>query len=451
MSKPLDAVTVVIPVHDATDALGKILPGWRLVLQKCGRAFEILVVDDGTPDAGAVARTATREPNTRVLRHETRQGYGACLRTALDEAKHPLFFYTAVDYPYVPSDLRKLLDRIDLRDDILGKPPDLVSGCRTGIPTPPLPRWSARAWALFWRAFAGMPIPEPAPWHGWPAFWHKTRAHWVYGVPLVDVNSCFKLFRTAFLKRFPIQSDGDFVHTELVAKATFLTSIMDEVPLTPKPDPVPLIGDTRADRQKLSPTRAKFTKERKSETPAADAHGSPVATPVAGAPGLPVVDSHGSPALPPTGPVAAPTAVPPKPPAVTAPQPAQATAVVATASPAPAPKATEAPKPTAPETTKPEATQPTPPPAATSTPPGESATPSAKEPETPATPSPTSPPADLLPEPPKPAPPTAGTSSPETSKPPQPASAPPAETPKPETGAANAPPGSSSSSPAPSP
>jgi hypothetical protein len=30
-------------------------------------------------------------------------------------------------------------------------------------------------------------------------------------VPLADVNSLFKLYRTAFLKRFPIQSDGDFV------------------------------------------------------------------------------------------------------------------------------------------------------------------------------------------------------------------------------------------------
>jgi hypothetical protein len=56
---------------------------------------------------------------------------------------------------------------------------------------------------------------------------------WVFGVPLADVNSAFKLYRTAFLKRIAIQSDGDFVHAELVAKATFLTSIMDELPLTP--------------------------------------------------------------------------------------------------------------------------------------------------------------------------------------------------------------------------
>jgi hypothetical protein len=35
-----------------------------------------------------------------------------------------------------------------------------------------------------------------------------------------------------------------------VAKATFLTSIMDEVPLTPKPEPHPPLGPTAADRRR---------------------------------------------------------------------------------------------------------------------------------------------------------------------------------------------------------
>jgi glycosyltransferase involved in cell wall biosynthesis len=295
MTKPLEAVTVVIPVHDAADALGKILPGWRVVLERTGRAFEVLVVDDGSTEAAAVERVVPRDPHFRLLRHDTRKGYGACLRTALPEAKHQLFFYTAVDYPYTPKDITKLLDRINLKDELLGKQPDLISGCRTGIPKPAFPHWVGRAWAFLARVFAGMPIPESSPWHGWPAFWYRTRARWVYGVPLADVNSCFKLFRTDFLRRFPIQSDGDFVHTELVAKATFLTSIMDEVPLTPKPDPVPPTGDIRADRRKLSPTRAKFSHDEESRTPVADAPGSPVVTLVPGAPALPVANPPGSP------------------------------------------------------------------------------------------------------------------------------------------------------------
>lgn len=248
MTKPTDAVTVVIPVNNAADRMDRVI-GWRMSLDKSGRGFEILVVDDGSTDDGITRIAGTS--HTRVVRHETRRGFGACLRTALAEARHPLFFYTALDYPYTPSDLRPMLERINLRDEILGKQPDLISGCRTGLPTPELVSWGGRAWRLFGRLFAGMPINEPPAWHGWPAYRHRVRSKWVYGVPLADVNSCFKLFRTAFLKRFPIQSDGDFVHTELVAKATFLTSIMDELPLTAKADAIPILGETSEDRKRV--------------------------------------------------------------------------------------------------------------------------------------------------------------------------------------------------------
>jgi glycosyltransferase involved in cell wall biosynthesis len=276
MSKPADAVTVVIPVHNAADRVDRVA-GWRASLEKGGRPFEILVVDDGSTD-GTAAKLAGIA-HARVLKHDTRRGYGACLRTALAEAKHPLFFYTALDYPYTPSDIRRLLERIDLRDEILGKQPDLISGCRTGLRTPALVKWGGRAWRLFWRVFAGMPGQDPPPWHGWPAYRYRLRAKWVYGVPLADVNSCFKLFRTAFLKRFPIQSDGDFVHTELVAKATFLTSIMDEQPLVPKPDPIPAVTIDPADRRRV------FRRPEFAFPP------EPVTPPVADAPGSPNTDA----------------------------------------------------------------------------------------------------------------------------------------------------------------
>jgi glycosyltransferase involved in cell wall biosynthesis len=242
---PRDPVTVVIPVHNAADRLGKLVPAWSEMLAKLGRGYEILVVDDGSTDttAAALEQLANRVPYLRVLRHDARRGFGASLRTALAEAKHPLFFYTSSDYPYTPADLRRMLERIEVRDEVFGKQPDLISGCRTGRPKPWLVKWGGRAWRLLWRVLFGMPLQPSPTWLGWREARYRWLVGWLFGVPLADVNSAFKLYRTAFLRRFPIQSDGDFVHTELVAKATFLTSIMDELPLTPKPDaePVPSV------------------------------------------------------------------------------------------------------------------------------------------------------------------------------------------------------------------
>ncbi|MBN9518992.1 glycosyltransferase family 2 protein [bacterium] len=236
---PRPGVTVVVPAYDAADRLEKMLPAWGAVLAKGKRPYEILVVDDGSTDrtpAVVEAMVGGRVSHVRGFRHDARKGFGACLRTALAEASQPLLCYVSPDYPYNPHDLYGMLDRIELRDEILHKQADLISGCRRDRPAPVLAVAAGWAWRGFWRLFAGMKMEPAEAWPGFRGKLYGVFVGWVFGVPFVDVQSAFKLFRTDFLKRFPIQSDGDFVHTELVAKATFLTSIMDEVPLTPPTD-----------------------------------------------------------------------------------------------------------------------------------------------------------------------------------------------------------------------
>lgn len=198
-------------------------------------------------------------PGVTVLRHNERKGYGACVRTALAVVSHPLVLLTADSYPYTPADLGKLLERIDtpgeMPDPASGefvmRTPDLVAGRRTGITEPLLIRVVGAFVRGFCRIALGLPLERREGWYGLSEYLRTWRAWLVFGVPLHDPHCGFKLVRKPLLERFPIQCDGDLFHIELVAKATFLTCMMDEIPLSPKSEAVPKADWNRADRRVL--------------------------------------------------------------------------------------------------------------------------------------------------------------------------------------------------------
>ena len=53
----------------------------------------------------------------------------------------------------------------------------------------------------------------------------------LFGLRVWDPDCAFKLFRRSILESIPIQSNGTFVHAELLAKANFLGCLMAEVPI----------------------------------------------------------------------------------------------------------------------------------------------------------------------------------------------------------------------------
>lgn len=254
-----DPVSVLLPVRSLTVAghpnVDAGVSAWVAGLNAVGHPWELLVIDDGV--GLNAAGLQSKGSNVRVLAHPAAQGFGACVRTGLAAAVHPLVGYAALDYPYTPADLKTLLDRIALASEfedsdtgeIVTRTPDLVSGCRTGVPVPSAWATVGTFYRWFCRLALGLP-QEPLPgWYGAGEHLRAWRAWLVYGVPFNDPNSAFKLFRKAAVDRFPIQSDGDFVHVEIAAKLTFLSAIVDELPLTPRAERVPKATWDRADRK----------------------------------------------------------------------------------------------------------------------------------------------------------------------------------------------------------
>ena len=236
-----EAVSLMLRLTDAAVGWPHSIHSWEQALRKTGREHELLLMDDGSRDSLATEAQAWAKTlaHVRYIRQESPRGFGACLRTATAVARFPLFAYVGLDYPYTPADLPMMLERIQHVDPLMQRPLDLISGCRTGRPLPRF--WVAvgRLYRGFCRVALGLSI-EPLPgWLGFREHFGAWIAWLVFAVPLHDPFSEFKLVRKSVLERFPIQSDGDFAHVELVAKATFLTCMIDELPLTPKPAAIP--------------------------------------------------------------------------------------------------------------------------------------------------------------------------------------------------------------------
>jgi glycosyltransferase involved in cell wall biosynthesis len=198
-------LSVLLPAYNQEADLEKSLGDWVAYLESLGRDYEILVVDDGSTDrTGELSEGfSVNHPRMRVLRHTSRQGIGAALRTGLAAVQHPLCFYADCNNGYVPSDLKLLLEAIDQVD--------LVAPYRV---------WPGRR--------PRTPLKE---------HFFRWLVRLIFGVKLKDIDCSFKLFRREILARIPIQSNSSFVHTEILAKANFLGCLMTELPISYQPLP----------------------------------------------------------------------------------------------------------------------------------------------------------------------------------------------------------------------
>jgi glycosyltransferase involved in cell wall biosynthesis len=203
-------ISIVLPAFNVEAVVTDVVRAWLIYLGTLNRDCEIILVNDGSSDRTQqlAEQLATADPRLVVLAHPAPGGIGAALRTGLAAARHPLVGYAACSPAYEPADLSRLLEFMDQVD--------LASGMR---------EWEG-------------PKP-PASWRQWAA---RGLVHWIFGVRLKDPDCPFKLFRRSIFSRIPIQSDGSFVHAEILAKANFLGCLIAEAPIRYRPQAEPQGG-----------------------------------------------------------------------------------------------------------------------------------------------------------------------------------------------------------------
>jgi glycosyltransferase involved in cell wall biosynthesis len=192
-------ISAVMPAFNEEANLEQSVGRMVAALTARARAFEVIVVDDGSRDgtAAVLERLKAVHPSLRVVRHPVNRGYGAALRSGFAAVHYPWVFLMDADNQFDPADVAVLL--------AAAADADIVAGYRKQR-RDPLPR-RLNAWAFF------------------------TLVTILFGRLARDVNCAFKLMRRDLLARMDLHSEGALINAEVLVLARQLHARVVEVPI----------------------------------------------------------------------------------------------------------------------------------------------------------------------------------------------------------------------------
>jgi glycosyltransferase involved in cell wall biosynthesis len=120
-------VSVVVPVYDEEENLPQLVERVGAALERSGRSFELILVDDGSRDgsAEALAALAATRAWLKPLYLSRNYGQSAALQAGFDAAQGEIIVTLDGDLQNDPDDIPQLLELLDARPDI-----DVISGWR---------------------------------------------------------------------------------------------------------------------------------------------------------------------------------------------------------------------------------------------------------------------------------------------------------------------------------
>ena len=197
-------LSVIVPVYNEVQNIREILKR----VQSTGRAWEILIVDDGSTDGTRdILKELDGTDQIRVVLHEKNQGKGAAVRTGFSEAKGDVFLIQDADLEYDPRDYPAILKPIE--EGVA----DVVYGSRfLGGP---------RRSTMFWHMIANKLL--------------TFATNVLYNNILTDMETGYKVFRREILDGITIHSNSFNFEPEFTAKILKKKVRIFEVPISFNP------------------------------------------------------------------------------------------------------------------------------------------------------------------------------------------------------------------------
>jgi putative flippase GtrA len=178
------SLSVVLPAYNEEQVIASTVEQVTHELANLTRDFEVIVVNDGSTDGTGAALSALQklDKHVRVLTHTRNQGYGATLADGFAAATKVLTFFMDSDGQFDIRELKRFLCLIDAYDAVIGY---RVKRQDT---------WMRKLNAWGWKLVVRLAL----------------------GVRVRDIDCAFKLLRTDFLQRHPLETRGAMINAELL-------------------------------------------------------------------------------------------------------------------------------------------------------------------------------------------------------------------------------------------
>jgi glycosyltransferase involved in cell wall biosynthesis len=195
-------LSIVIPVYNEKNTIEELIRRVREV--DVGLNKEIIIVDDGSSDGTPDILKSLKQPDIKVVYHNTNQGKGAALHTGFSAAEGDIILIQDADLEYDPKEYPKLLE------PILDGRADVVYGSR----------------------FLGGPHRVLYFWHYIGNRFLTSFSNMLSNLNLSDMETCYKVFKKDLLERIILKSKRFGFEPEITLKLAKLKARIYEVPIS---------------------------------------------------------------------------------------------------------------------------------------------------------------------------------------------------------------------------
>jgi glycosyltransferase involved in cell wall biosynthesis len=194
------SISFFCPAFNDEKNLPIIIPKVFKLLKKEASRFEIVIIDDASPDnSGKIADELAKKykPFIKVIHHKKNRDYGGALRSGFEKAnKYDYVFYTDGDNQYDVTELENMIKFVPMYDAVIGyRRKRSISKTRL--------------------------IQSNV---------YNFLIHSLYGVEAKDVGCALRLIKKSYIKKIPFYSTSAFVQVEVLLGLKMQNAKIKEIP-----------------------------------------------------------------------------------------------------------------------------------------------------------------------------------------------------------------------------